>query len=66
MSLAQDILRANRSFYQNYHEATVVKNGQRVMMEGIVIDNEWYIFKVGCFLISRLKARKKRGGENEW
>ena len=62
MSLSQDILRANRRFNTNYQSATVVKNNERVMIEGVVVDNEWYINKVGCFLINLLRERRKRGG----
>ena len=62
MSLSQDILRANRRFNTNYQSATVVKNNERVMIEGVVVDNEWYIHKVGCFLINLLRERRKRGG----
>ena len=62
-TLSKDILASNRNFYENYRGATVLHNNKLVMKEGVVIDNKWYVHKVGCFLIDRLKKRRKRGGD---
>ena len=68
MSIARDILTANRRFNSAYQGATVWTKRYKplVMREGVILDNDWYIFVVGCFLIDLLKKRKKRGGVNEW
>jgi len=66
MSISRDILTANRRFYTNYRGATTTKGEVLVMREGVVVSNEWYIAKVGCFLLDLLQKRQKRGGVNEW